>query len=79
MTLAKIYASFDAVQVEQMNRCQKFGSVHPFTCTCGNTLLATEAGWRCNHCPDYRQDWAFAIWPTKKPSTFSARGMPTIG
>lgn len=56
-------------QVEALNRFQKCGRFHPFTC--GNNsghqdLLATESGWVCTDC-DYTQDWAHSIMLTMPP------------
>jgi len=48
-------------QIDNLNRYQRSGVMHPFTC--GNdhdgdrTLVATRRGWICCHC-DYTQDWA---------------------
>jgi hypothetical protein len=50
--------------VDALNRYQRLGYVHEFTCEqshvgADRTLYATRDGWRCPHC-DYRQDWAHA-------------------
>jgi len=55
-----IKTPFTPEQVEQLNRFQSLGNVHPFTC--GNNsrhrdLVATESGWKCLDC-DYTQQWA---------------------
>lgn len=47
-------------QVEALNRYQREGKFHPFTC--GNdsrhqNLVATKDGWICPNC-DYTQNWA---------------------
>jgi len=51
-------------QVDALNRFQRRGDVHPFTCPnhsemrdIDRALFATVNGWICAHC-DYRQDWA---------------------
>jgi len=57
-------------QVEALNRYQKSGLMHPYTCG-GNRkdenhldnegiLVATKKGWICPYC-DYNQDWAHAF------------------
>lgn len=56
-----VRAPFTPEQVEQLNRYQQGGWMHPFTCGVGTgrhlDLVATEAGWICPDC-DYTQDWA---------------------
>lgn len=64
----RIKAPFSSEQVEALNRWQKNGHVHPFTC--GNkrndtnhtggegVLIATTDGWICPFC-SYQQDWAY--------------------
>lgn len=59
-----IKAPFTAEQVDALNRYQRLGYVHEFTCAeahdgADRALYATREGWRCPHC-DYRQDWAHA-------------------
>lgn len=60
----KIKAPFTPAQVEALNKWQKNGNVHPFTC--GNdhegdrNLVATTEGWKCPSC-DYTQNWAHAF------------------
>ena len=53
-----------AEQVDALNRWQRAGIVHEFTCPRDHegdrTLVATRDGWICCHC-DYRQDWAHAF------------------
>ncbi|MWA08808.1 hypothetical protein [Streptomyces sp. BA2] len=72
----KIRSPWTPEQVDALNRFQREGGMHPFTC--GNEhpahpnaiLEATESGWRCHvlGC-DYEQDWAHAFmadpnaWP----------------
>lgn len=66
-----IYVPFTEEQVEQLNRYQRSGVMHPFTCGTrdehpGNpgVLIATTAGWRCPAC-DYHQGWAHAFMADK--------------
>lgn len=59
-----IKAPWTPEQVANLNRFQKFGAFHPFTCPGhegdgDRALVATPDGWICRHC-DYRQDWAHA-------------------
>ena len=57
----KVVVPFSAAEVDALNRFQRCGFVHPFTCANSHEgdrdLVATRAGWICCHC-DYRQDWA---------------------
>jgi hypothetical protein len=58
----KITAPWTAEQVDALNRFQRLGHFHPFTCIeahdgADRTLYATVNGWRCPHCA-YQQDWA---------------------
>lgn len=60
----KITAPWTPDQVDRLNRFQRLGYVHEFTCPdshngADRTLVATKNGWICPHC-DYRQDWAHA-------------------
>lgn len=59
--------------VEALNKQQRAGQVHPFTCGSGRrtdadhkdgegVLVATEDGWMCPYC-DYRQDWHGGVVP----------------
>lgn len=57
-----IMAPWTSDQVDALNRYQRFGIVHPFTCTqdhgiADNNLVATRKGWICCHC-GYTQNWA---------------------
>ena len=56
-----IKAPWTPEQVDALNRYQRLGHVHEFTCPTAHeadrTLLAMHDGWHCPHC-DYRQDWA---------------------
>ncbi|WP_394436215.1 hypothetical protein [Streptomyces sp. SGAir0957] len=76
-----IRAPWTPNQVEALNRFQREGDMHPFTCGGEHTpgspvLIAREDGWRCPEpygepC-DYRQDWAHAFmadparWPLSR-------------
>ncbi len=61
-----IHAPWSPVQVAALNRVQRSGRMHPFTCGASHplhvTLIAETDGW---HCPDeacdYRQNWAHAF------------------
>jgi hypothetical protein len=60
----KITAPWTPDQVDGLNRFQRAGFVHPFTCPdthngADRTLVATRAGWICPHC-DYTQNWMHA-------------------
>lgn len=55
-------APWTAAQVDNLNRWQRFGVFHGFTCGGAEhegdrTLVATRDGWICCHC-SYKQDWA---------------------
>ena len=58
-------APFTPEQVVLLNQFQNLGTVHPFTCKCGENLIATENGWICDKC-DYTQDWAHDFMADKK-------------
>lgn len=69
--LQRITAPFTADQVDALNRWQRYGRVHPFTCGSGNRtdaahqdgegkLVATLSGWHCPYCT-YTQNWAHAF------------------
>lgn len=76
-----IRAPWTSEQVDALNRFQREGGMHPFTCGGDHTpaspvLVAWEDGW---HCPepygepcDYRQDWAHAFMadPSAWPKPF---------
>jgi hypothetical protein len=64
-------------QVAALNRYQREGWMHPFTCGSGNRtdehhldgegkLVATKDGWICPYCP-YTQDWAFDFMFKPRP------------
>lgn len=75
----RIHAPFGPEQVEQLNRYQEMGMMHPFTCPRDHRqqtkLTATPEGWVCGHgygyrpvdliC-DYTQDWAHAFMANKQ-------------
>jgi len=48
-------------QVSKLNRFQRLGHVHEFTCPNNHdsdrVLVASNDGWHCPSC-DYQQDWA---------------------
>ena len=56
-------APWSEKQVEYLNKWQRSGEMHPFTCPgkkggCKDrVLIATEYGWVCS-CGEYTQDWA---------------------
>lgn len=66
----KIYTPWDVPTVTALNRYQREGQFHPFTCGNGQSgqhvggvsLIATPDGWRCpmGHC-DYTQNWAWSF------------------
>lgn len=61
--MKRLDAPFTAEQVENLNRIQKFGMFHGFTCGRDHDeprhLIATTEGWICpkEGC-DYTQTWA---------------------
>lgn len=59
-----ITAPWTPAQVDALNKFQRAGFVHPFTCANDHdgdrTLLATRSGWICPHC-GYTQGWAHAV------------------
>lgn len=68
-----------ADQVEQLNKTQVAGRIHPFTCPNRSdgehrvfnsdlgALVATRRGWICPWC-DYTQDWAHEFMATEAAS-----------
>lgn len=61
--MADLHAPWDAETVDGLNKYQRLGYLHPFTCPGHDgggdrDLVATRRGWICCHC-DYTQDWAF--------------------
>lgn len=67
----KITAPFTPAQVDALNRYQRLGDVHEFTCPndhngADRTLVATAMGWFCPHC-FYTQVWAHAAMAGEPP------------
>ena len=72
---AHVRAPWTNEQVDALNRFQREGRMHPFTCGGEHTggapvLIASHDGWHCPHAYcTYRQDWAHAFmadpdaWP----------------
>lgn len=57
-------------QVAALNRYQAGRWMHPFTCgghNCRSNLLATNAGWICPNCNNYKQDWAHEFMTDPPP------------
>lgn len=58
-----LQAPFTPEQVENLNRSQHSGRMHPFTCPGEHAgqrdLVAEEDGWHCTEHPDYLQAWAW--------------------
>lgn len=57
-----ITAPWTPAQVDALNRYQRYGMFHPFTCIqdhgdADRDLVATCNGWICCHC-GYTQNWA---------------------
>jgi hypothetical protein len=74
-----IQAPWTGEQVDALNRFQRAGDVHEFTCRhdhggLDRTLYATRDGWRCPHC-SYQQDWAHQAM-LKHPSMESRAVLP---
>lgn len=64
-----VRAPWSSDQVDALNRFQRRGDVHEFTCPedhggADRTLVATKTGWICPHCA-YVQDWAHKAMFTK--------------
>ncbi len=59
-----VYAPFTDEQVRRLNKWQKSGKIHPFTCggsdNCRSILIPTNNGWICPNC-DYKQDWCHSF------------------
>ena len=57
-----VVAPWTDKQVEALNKFQRLGYVHEFTCPESHresrTLVATHDGWACPSC-SYRQAWAY--------------------
>jgi hypothetical protein len=63
-------APWTDAQVENLNRWQQAGHVHPFTCPNDHAesrvLLAQNDGWHCPSC-EYTQTWAHAMMALGPP------------
>lgn len=79
----KIEPPWTKEQVRALNRYQRGGWMHPFTCGSGHrtdehhldkqgVLVATESGWLCPFC-DYEQDWAHSFMLQGPPKWVVAR------
>ena len=55
--MSKIYAPWDEETVNRLNAVQSCNFMHPYTCACGASLIATPGCWVCDAC-EYTQDWA---------------------
>ena len=58
----KTTAPWNSQQIDALNKTQRAGFIHEFTCPeshegSDRTLVATVNGWICPHC-DYTQNWA---------------------
>ncbi len=81
-TPTQIEPPWSAEQVEQLNRFQQLGVMHPFTCGTTNkhttdvavVLVATADGWRCPVC-DYTQNWAHAFMADRQILDSMEEGM----
>lgn len=65
--MSKIIAPWSPNQIHELNRFQRAGVMHPFTCPNRNdgnhgeyVLFAAFEGWICPYCT-YTQDWAWAM------------------
>lgn len=71
----QIYAPWCADTVDALNKFQRLGYVHEFTCPGHDegdrTLVATRNGWICPNC-DYRQEWAWAHMLNPPPNLRAA-------
>jgi hypothetical protein len=68
-------APWTAEQVDALNKWQRSGHVHPFTCPGhegggDRDLVATRAGWICCHC-DYTQKWAHGFMAKEPINPFA--------
>ena len=61
-------APWDIKQVWALNERQNIATgytidstkhFHPYTCSCGDSLLATMNGWWCESCKKIVQTWAY--------------------
>jgi len=55
----EVNAPWTDEQVAQLNAYQHAGSFHPYTCGCGEILIATPRGWHCKSCRNNSQVWAY--------------------
>jgi hypothetical protein len=53
-----IFVPWSKEIVEKLTEYQQSGLYHPYTCMCGEILIATSSGWVCVKC-DYIQIWAY--------------------
>lgn len=78
VTMARVVRPWTHGQCDALNRFQRDGRFHPFTCGSGRgtdarhldgegVLLATPNGWVCPYC-DYRQDWAHSFMLESAPA-----------
>jgi hypothetical protein len=63
-----VYAPWTDEQVEALEEWQNNDEVHPYTCTCGDSLTPYPNGWECDYCHNYTQNWChdFSLLPQKK-------------
>jgi hypothetical protein len=70
--MTQIFAPWSDEQVATLNRWQKLGYVHEFTCPGDGckvrVLTARKSGWVCEGC-GYQQTWAhdFMLGPASRP------------
>lgn len=62
---SKMYVPWTQEQIDALNKWQKCGYVHPYTCggkidgkDCREDLIATKDGWVCPKNCGYTQNWA---------------------
>lgn len=76
----KITVPFTKEQVRALQRYQKCGFMHPFTCCSDNrcnrheredqgVLIPTENGWVCP-CGNYKQNWTHAFMTAEQENPF---------
>lgn len=63
--MKSILAPFSKNQVDALWDWQLDKNNHPYTCTCGETLLPTINGFVCSRCP-YTQNWCWDYTAEKK-------------
>jgi hypothetical protein len=62
-------APWNEDQVKSLNDFQQFSNLHPFTCSCHATLVATPNGWNCPDGCSVSQDWCWDMmsdWTWKR-------------